>query len=51
MDYNIILPSRPRIVSEDDKTMKSKPAKTAYDKVNGRNCLETPKFISLEKLV
>lgn len=39
------------IVSEDDKTMKSKPAMQAYEKVNAKNCLETPRFISIEKLV
>ncbi|MFA4855990.1 MAG: hypothetical protein WC634_05405 [archaeon] len=39
------------IVSEDDRTMKSKPARQAYEKVNDKNSLETPKFISIEKLV
>lgn len=39
------------IVSEDDKTMKSKLAMHAYEKVNAKNCFETPKFISIEKLV
>ncbi|MDD5163098.1 MAG: hypothetical protein PHD95_02705 [Candidatus ainarchaeum sp.] len=39
------------VVSEDDKTMKSKLAMQAYEKVNAKNCLETPKFISIEELV
>lgn len=38
------------IVSEDEKTMKSKQAKIAYYKVNQRNGLTTPEFIELEKL-
>ena len=39
------------VVSADDKTMKSNPAKKAYDKVNLKNGFKTPRFITLEKLV
>jgi hypothetical protein len=39
------------VVSEDDRTLKSVPAKNAYKTVNERNGLRTPELISLEKLI
>ncbi len=36
------------VVSEDDKTMASKPAKKAYSLVNGLQKLTTPEFIKFE---
>jgi rRNA-processing protein FCF1 len=39
------------VVSEDDKTMKSKKAIKAYNIVNKNNYLETPNLLSLEKLL
>ena len=38
------------IVSEDDRTMKSKPCLRAYNKVNEKNGLNTPRFIRLNEL-
>jgi len=38
------------IVSQDDRTMKSNPARKAYEKANQRNGFETPRFISLKEL-
>lgn len=39
------------IVSGDERTMKSDPAKKAYYTINHKNGFTTPKFISLEELV
>jgi len=38
------------VVSGDEKTMKSGPARAAYEKVNKRNGLKTPNFVKLEEL-
>jgi len=38
------------IVSEDERTMKSRPAIAAYRQVNGQKELQTPKFIKIEEL-
>jgi len=39
------------VVSGDDRTMKSKPVIRACNKANKKNGFETPRFISLQKLV
>ena len=38
------------IVSEDERTMKSRPAIAAYKRVNGQKELQTPRFIRIEEL-
>lgn len=38
------------IVSEDEKTMKSRPAINAYTQVNSQKELQTPRFIKIEEL-
>jgi predicted nucleic acid-binding protein len=39
------------VVSGDDKTMKSRQSLAAYYRVNEKNALETPKFVTLKELI